>query len=132
MLKSRLNHVERWFGIIILASDPAWHLLERLAEGFCEAVGADRQNRALHRQLEQGLSSFQLDCNRRFNFGETPATLLEDFWGVIYFNIALTLTRREDWPRGAVCVRLPGGGPTPILPLRLKGLKPLSCRYGLC
>jgi hypothetical protein len=34
------------------AGDPARQLLQRLAEGFCEAVGADRQNRAVRRCLQ--------------------------------------------------------------------------------
>ena len=43
------------------ASDPAWQLLERLAAGLSAAAGVDRQNRALHRQRQQGLCSLQLD-----------------------------------------------------------------------
>jgi hypothetical protein len=50
---------------------------------FCEAVGADRQNPAFHRQLQQGLSSFQLDFDCRFDLGEAPAPLLVEFREVI-------------------------------------------------
>lgn len=57
------------------ASDPAWQLLEY--------QGADRQNRALHRQLQQGLSSFLLDYDRRLDPGKAPAPLLADFWKLI-------------------------------------------------
>ncbi len=43
-------------------SDPARQIFKR--------QGADRQNRALHRQLQQVLSTFQLDCDCRFNCGD--------------------------------------------------------------
>lgn len=57
----------------------AWQLLERLAAGFCAAVGADCQNRALHRLQQQGLSCVQLDCDRRGDPSEAAAALSTDF-----------------------------------------------------
>jgi hypothetical protein len=58
------------------ACDPAGQLLQRLAEGFCEAVGADRQDRTVRGGLQQDQGPVQLDCHSGLNPGEATATLL--------------------------------------------------------
>jgi transposase len=77
---SWLNQEERWFGIITQRAIWRGSFSSVLPGGFRAAVGADHQNRALHRQLQQGLSSFPLDCNCGFDPGEAPAALLANFW----------------------------------------------------
>ena len=55
---------------------------------------ADRQNWAVHRQLQQGLSSFQLDCDCRFDAGEAPETLFANFRNVI---LGIDMAKVDDF-----------------------------------
>jgi hypothetical protein len=85
---SWLNQVERWFGIITQRAIRRGSFLSVIAGGFRVAIGADRQNRALHRQLQQRLNSFQLDCDCRFDPGKAPGEVnLSMPWDVSTANL---------------------------------------------
>ena len=70
------------------AGDPARQLLQRLAEGFCEAVGTDCQNRAVRGLLQQDQGAVQLDGHRGFHPGEAPESLLANLRDGTLANLA--------------------------------------------
>ena len=80
---SKLNQVKHWFGIITQRVIWRGSFSSVPVAGFRKTVGVDRQNRALHGHLQQSLSSFQLDCDCRFDPGEAATTFLANFLNFI-------------------------------------------------